>query len=222
MAHLIYVLWQVFEGEPAFATRYALRAFADRRSSVSAAMKPVRAALVCHPSTPTALVRSIDAIVHRAKAGAIELSYVLKAELTALHIPFSQPQRRSDRLWEHTCFEAFVMLNDGPVYVEFNMAPSGEWAAYQFTGYRERASIQPDMRAPSIKVKHARGRLELDATIRQSDMISMRPGARLRLGLSAVLEDASGALSYWALQHPGVKPDFHHIDGFALQLSIPG
>ena len=60
-----------------------------------------------------------------------------------------------------------------------------------------------------------------------------RPGRLLRWGLprdpqavphllalvvSAVIEDDSGALSYWALRHPPGKPDFHHPDAFAMEL----
>ena len=41
----------------------------------------------------------------------------------------------------------------------------------------------------------------------------------LRLGASAVIETADGALSYWALAHPAGRPDFHHADGFALDLA---
>jgi hypothetical protein len=41
------------------------------------------------------------------------------------------------------------------------------------------------------------------------------------LGLSAVVEHADGARSYWALQHPPGKPDFHHPDSFAMQLALP-
>jgi hypothetical protein len=42
--------------------------------------------------------------------------------------------------------------------------------------------------------------------------------ARLRLGLTAVIEQANLAKSYWALAHPPGEPDFHHRDGFALTL----
>jgi hypothetical protein len=35
------------------------------------------------------------------------------------------------------------------------------------------------------------------------------------------MEDAGGVLSYWALDHPAGKPDFHHPDAFALQLELP-
>ena len=38
------------------------------------------------------------------------------------------------------------------------------------------------------------------------------------LGISAVIEEQDGRLSYWALAHPPGKPDFHHRDCFALRL----
>ena len=40
----------------------------------------------------------------------------------------------------------------------------------------------------------------------------------VRLGLSAVIEEADGRVSYWALAHPAPKPDFHHAGTLALQL----
>lgn len=36
--------------------------------------------------------------------------------------------------------------------------------------------------------------------------------------LSAVIEEAHGAKSYWALAHGSDKPDFHHPDSFVLEL----
>jgi hypothetical protein len=36
--------------------------------------------------------------------------------------------------------------------------------------------------------------------------------------ITAVIEEADGTKSYWALAHPAEKPDFHHPDGFTLQL----
>jgi hypothetical protein len=33
-----------------------------------------------------------------------------------------------------------------------------------------------------------------------------------------VIEETNGAKSYWALKHPPGKPDFHHADGFVLEL----
>jgi hypothetical protein len=42
----------------------------------------------------------------------------------------------------------------------------------------------------------------------------------LRLGLSAVIEENDGTISYWALKHLPGKPDFHHPDSFALELAL--
>ena len=43
-------------------------------------------------------------------------------------------------------------------------------------------------------------------------------GAKLRVALSAVIEDESGHISYWALKHAPDKPDFHHAAGFILEV----
>ena len=40
-----------------------------------------------------------------------------------------------------------------------------------------------------------------------------------RFGLAAVIEETNGRRSYWALAHPPGKPDFHHADGFALEVT---
>jgi hypothetical protein len=44
-------------------------------------------------------------------------------------------------------------------------------------------------------------------------------GGPLQIGLCAVIEEKSGALSYWALRHPRRKPDFHDRRGFVLELA---
>ncbi len=41
----------------------------------------------------------------------------------------------------------------------------------------------------------------------------------LHIGLSAVIEAADGTLSYWALTHPGERPDFHQRAAFTLRLA---
>jgi len=124
-------------------------------------------------------------------------------------VPPSGPVRRGDRLWQHTCFEIFVSPGM-PAYREFNFSPSGEWAAYAFRGYRE-AAPAPDVEVQSLSIRRSADRLELDAGIPVPD------GVRLSIAVSAVVENRSGALSYWALKHAPGKPDFHHPDAFTLQ-----
>ena len=40
----------------------------------------------------------------------------------------------------------------------------------------------------------------------------------LTLALSCVVEGRDGSKSFWALNHPPDKPDFHHDDCFQLQI----
>jgi len=54
---------------------------------------------------------------------------------------------RVDELWKTTCFEAFLRADGEEAYREWNFAPSGDWAAYDFVTYREGRS-KPDIRQP--------------------------------------------------------------------------
>jgi hypothetical protein len=47
-------------------------------------------------------------------------------------VPAAVAAARTDELWRHTCFEAFVRTSPAPAYYEFNFAPSTQWAAYRF------------------------------------------------------------------------------------------
>jgi hypothetical protein len=172
--------------------------------------------LACHPQTPAQSIRGIDVVVG-ASGGSLALTFTLEGDLSGVCIPQPQSSRRMDSLWRHTCFEVFVIAGEGPAYREFNFSPSGEWAVYAFRGYRDGGELQVAL-APGITVRRTGDRLELDAGIRPK---CLPPGRSLRLGLSAVVEDVHGVLSYWALRHPPGKPDFHHTETFALPLVLP-
>ena len=173
--------------------------------------------LACHPQTPCQAIRGVDAVMAAAPGNILTLAFVLECDLSRLRIPEPRSSRRAGGLWQHTCFEVFVMAEDGPGYREFNFSPSGEWAVYAFRSYRDGGELEIEP-APGIVVRRSMNRLELNAEICQDCLPPARP---LRLGLSAVMEDADGELSYWALRHPPGKPDFHHTDAFALQLELP-
>lgn len=176
-------------------------------------MKP----LIHHPDTPCPLVTTLTAEAAPGPGGGLALTYVLTGDIGALRIPPAALRRHRDGLWRHTCLEAFVMAGDGPAYLEFNLSPSGEWAAYTFRAYREGAVLELDA-PPDIACAADADRLVLTANL-PGDCL---PDAeRLRLGLSAVLEERDGRLSYWALRHAPGKPDFHHTDAFALEFSRP-
>lgn len=174
------------------------------------------APLVCHPSTPCEAVRGIGASLGWMPGGRLVLKYSVEGEISRLHLPDPVLPARRDGLWRHTCFEAFLLAEGSSVYDEFNFAPSGEWACYQFAAYRAAMASPEVARPPKIRLVSTTRCLELEARIDPD------PAAhRWRLGLAAVLEQQDGSLSYWALAHPPGKPDFHHAAGFALSLARP-
>lgn len=122
---------------------------------------------------------------------------------------------RTDGLWQHSCFEAFIASAAGNAYAEFNLAPSGAWAAYAFDGYRE-AMRDLSLAAPpvieTVESGHWRATIDLGGL---NDLIGLAPW---RLAITAVIEAQDGSKSYWSLVHPPGKPDFHHADCFAARL----
>ena len=170
--------------------------------------------LVPHPSTPGAVALGVRAAAARTQPGQLALRYRIEGELARLRIPPPRAPAPGERLWQHLCCEAFVATAEAGAgaghYREFNFSPSGEWAAYAFQGYREGGPLAvPD---PGISVRRDGQSLELSASIEVG-------AAKLRLGLCVVIEELDGALSYWALRHPAPRPDFHHSDGFALEIA---
>lgn len=170
-------------------------------------------ALTRHLQTPSEAARGVWVRVHRSEDGALTLKFCLEGDLSLLRIPQPGLPRRADRLWQHTCFEAFVAEKGAIPYYEFNFAPSREWAAYRFSAYREAMSLLDLPCAPKIDVRIDRDRVELDAVIGLPLVES-----KLKLALTSVIEDENGKLSYWALKHPPGKPNFHHQVAFALEL----
>ena len=174
--------------------------------------------LICHPETRSDAVRGIQARVARTADGILAVRYLLEGDLGRLCVPRARTPRITERLWQHTCCEVFVARKGSPGYHEFNLGPSGEWAAYAFVRYRDGGLLADDRLNPGITVHSTAEKLELDAQVRLGQLSLMHLDARLSLGLSVVVEDDSGTLSYWALRHPSARPDFHHPDAFALEL----
>jgi hypothetical protein len=174
-------------------------------------------ALVPHPGTPCDAVRHIAARVDRRRATHLVIRYEISADFARLRIPTAAALRAPDRLWEHTCCEAFVAVDGIGGYHELNFSPCGAWAAYAFTGYRERAAAtDPVIACTSSVVQRAADRLWLDADL---DLAGIGAAmSSLAIALATVIETTDGRLSYWALAHPAARPDFHHRAGFALRL----
>ena len=168
----------------------------------------------CKPSgEPFKLWGSVE---HSAAFGAtatLNIWFGIDSPISRFIVPAasSEPARR-DELWAATCFEAFLAEEGEDGYREWNFAPSGDWAAYDFSDYRDGMN-RPDVAAPYIRLEDNFTWWALGATI------AVPSRRHWRLGLSVVLEEEDGTKSYWALAHPpSGKPDFHHRDCFAAKL----
>jgi hypothetical protein len=177
------------------------------------------AALTAHPSTPNGDVRGLEVQLRAEEPDILVFQYSLVADMSRVRVPPSGPSGRAGALWEHTCFEAFVAAGDAPGYHEFNFSPSLDWAIYRFSAYREGMSPAEIGRAPEISVRRGADGLELKSAVCLGHLADLRDVRHLRIALAAVIEDDNGKLSYWGLRHPPGKPDFHHPNGFALELS---
>jgi len=163
-----------------------------------------------HPDTPPGRSdMTLEVWLERWDDGRAEISYHLHGPTDGIVLP-DQPRGRADELWQTTCFELFV--KDGEGYSEYNFSPSGAWAAYRFDGYR--AGMRPlETARPQIDMDDHGDAFLLDAVIDLE--------GEGRLSLAAVVEEASGTKSYWALAHGPGKPDFHAEACFAATLPPP-
>ena len=176
-------------------------------------------ALKLHPDSPSFAATQIEVDVSRPRSGSLVLCYAVTGKIADLRLPPITSPTRAEELWQHTCFEAFVGSSRDETYYEFNFAPSTQWAAYQFDGYRRGMREASGVSPPAIEVQASPERFTLQAALELDQLSSLPRDARWRLGLSALIEGRSGRVSYWALAHPPGKPDFHHPDCFAYEFS---
>lgn len=175
----------------------------------------MRLSLSPHPDTPASRAISLEVEVERGPRG-VDLRYIVTGAVDGLRLPAPAAGERTDELWKHTCLEAFVARADGGYY-EFNFAPSTQWAAYGFNGYRE-GMADADVDAPRIEARAEDGRYEVRVSLQLDRLPGLPADEVWPLALTAVIEDTDGGKSYWALRHPPGRPDFHHRDGFACEL----
>ena len=150
--------------------------------------------------------------------GSLALTYVVRGDIAALSLPPRAPSARADELWRHTCLEAFVGTAGHPGYYEFNLAPSSQWAAYRFDGYRE-GMAAAEAGNPKVATEATADRFTLRAVLALDALPGLARDAPWRLALSAVIEQTDGLKSYWALAHPPGRADFHHADGFSHEIT---
>lgn len=157
----------------------------------------------------------------------VEITGTLIRDARALHVAFrisgaieqvtfaprnAAPARKNE-LWRNTCFELFAKRPDDTAYWEYNLAPSGDWNAYRFTHYR--SPLQPEPQITDIQIETDIEHVRLTGVRAVLPLSPELIGHALTLGITSVIEDRTGAISYFALRH-GTKPDFHDASCFTF------
>lgn len=165
------------------------------------------------PGTECLAITSLTVEAMRIQPQQMRLVYRLTGDLSALLIPgLANVPTVTLGLWQHTCFELFYRAPGAVAYAEYNFSPSLDWDHYQFSAYRYPATATLK-RAPQLALlQHDAGQLTLEA------IVPLPHTDPLDIGLTAVIEDIKGGITYYALAHTGEKPDFHAPEGFALRL----
>lgn len=172
--------------------------------------------LIPHPHHSPLAIESVEARIVGLSSRWLELRWSIKGS-AKLVVPAFAGKGRTDGLWQTTCFELFLRTDGEGSYAELNLSPSERWAAYRFGAYREERTDMAMLRDPGCTMRMGRDTAIFDAAIPVGGL----PARPWRAGLSAVLEEEGGRLSYWALAHPSGKPDFHHAACFAAMVPAP-
>ena len=155
--------------------------------------------LVRHPDTPPGAIRAVDAELQRVPGGAVATFRAI-GDISQLVVPEPAPPVRTSGLWQTTCFELFV-AEEGESYREFNLSPSGAWAAYAFAGHR--CGMRDIPAEIEIEMSQDNKGLSLIAKI-GSDFPDPA-----HVGLTAVILETSSVTRYWATAFAPGEPDFH-------------
>ncbi|WP_174278485.1 DOMON-like domain-containing protein [Sphingomonas bacterium] len=175
--------------------------------------------LTCHSDTPSSGVTAVYAFL--TTLGGAPHERMIDFHIHScrqLHLPVAVEPVRTDGLWQTTCVELFLKPEGDSGYIEYNLSPSFAWAAYAFDDYRTGMRELPLTFEPDIQLSPYNGLLmsvhaELD--------VSACANRETAVGLSAVIEEADGTKSYWALAHAPGPPDFHNPACFTAKLPAP-
>lgn len=173
--------------------------------------------LLKHPDTPSP-VTDVAVEAFRFEDGRVQFSFMAVGDLDRVVLARPGDAVRTDELWRHTCFEAFLANSEGEPYVELNFAPSGAWAAYAFDRHRS-GMRRAEIDAPKIQSDRVGPMVTLRAEVALGPLSELLPWKDWRAGLTAVFEADDGDRSYWALSHPPGEPDFHNADCFVAKLA---
>ncbi|MBL7689668.1 MAG: hypothetical protein JNJ49_16650 [Bdellovibrionaceae bacterium] len=176
--------------------------------------------LSLHPVENRSPRHDVEFQYRRLASDRLSLTFTLRGGENVALGSISSPLVRRDELWKQTCFECFMAnaadRGASARYFEWNLAPSGDWQAYGFTGYRQGRS-EVSLEAPRFTRKQDGETFIFEFQL--SIPIELQSKG-FEIGVSAVVQElAEEAPFYWAFAHRAEKPDFHNRE--AMLVIVP-
>lgn len=146
----------------------------------------------------------------------LTIQYQILGQLAELAIPaIAGSPTRKDNLWQETCLEFFIEIENSPQYWEFNLSPSGNWNVYRFEDYRQGMQVETAFTSLPFVVQRPNCllltlKLELDKIVEVEQ--------KIEVAIASVIQPKVGEVTYWALAHCGTQADFHQRESFIFQL----
>lgn len=156
----------------------------------------------------------IDADLQLISADCFELVFKWQDKANEIIFSNSPVAGRYHELWQHTCFEAFVMpvtSANNKNYFEINLNTQKAWNVYQFEDYR---SPQPPIECANAEVVDFQFKENL---LRAKVKFNKMEFKKLKVSLCAVLNVKEVGNTYWSFKHADTKPNFHHFDSFVIE-----
>lgn len=144
----------------------------------------------------------------------VYISYKVTGDLMSVDLGSGRSlHNRVIKLWEKSCFELFINDSTGS-YLEFNFSPEFEWNAFYFQ--KKGDALKEYEKVDSIKVDILLSHevFHLIVEIDKKKFPENFFKGELSAGITSVIKEKNGNLSYWALSHEDTKPNFHDFRSF--------
>jgi hypothetical protein len=144
----------------------------------------------------------------------IYISYKLLGALSTVDFGTSTPKHeRVMKLWEKTCFELFIK-NANDTYIEFNFSPDFEWNCFLFEKVKGLPVEYKKMESVNFDILFANDIVHVIIELQKKMFPENFFEGPLSAGITSIIIDKKGDISYWALSHEDIKPNFHLFESF--------
>lgn len=157
----------------------------------------------------------IEADLQFITADTVELTYSWTDKKKWIHFEFQPAGNRVSKLWEQTCFEAFIQPVGSKRYFEINLTINKSWNAFEFSDYR---NPQPPNEFSGAELIHISIK---DHQLKAQIKFEGVKFNVIKASLCSVIFLKNKSVTYWSTRHADQKPNFHHFDSFTIERKAP-